>query len=170
MSWFVCKTAARYNAGMNVSPLPPLRLVLVTDDLLFPSRIREGLKPLGHRLSLAANEADARRAVAGDTNDGSGDGRAAAVLVNLSARRFDPNSLIRALKAEGATRDVPLLAFAGHVETEKHVAARAAGADMVAANSSVSLHLPKLLERLLAGEQHSDVPGDEPLAKAGIEG
>ena len=79
------------------------------------------------------------------------------ILVNLNTRRIDPLALIRALKVDPTTSDVPLLAFAGHLETAKHDAARAAGADMVAANSSVSMHLPKLLNRLLTGERSADV-------------
>ena len=154
---------------MMSPPPPPLRLVLVADDLLFPSRIREAVRPLGHDLVVAATETDARRAVAAGTG-GTGDGRVGAVLVNLNARRFDPNRFIRALKSDEATRDVPVLAFAGHVEAEKHAAARAAGADMVAANSSVSLHLPKLLERLLAGECQSDALGDPSPVEARVEG
>lgn len=120
------------------------RVLLAADDLMFPSRIREAVRPLGYTLSVAASEAALREKAAADSP--------AVILVNLNTRRIDPFALIRALKADPTTSAVPLLAFAGHVETAKHDAARAAGADMVAANSSVSLHLPKLLDRLLAGE------------------
>nr|CAA9273103.1 hypothetical protein AVDCRST_MAG63-3063 [uncultured Armatimonadetes bacterium] len=124
-------------------------LLLVADDLMFPSRVREGLKPLGHSLRVVGTEPAARETAARE--------RPAAILVNLNARRLDPVALIRALKADAATRAIPVLAFAGHVETAKHDAARAAGADMTAANSSVSLHLPKLLARLLSGERPAGV-------------
>ena len=126
---------------------PPARplLLLIADDLLFPSRIREAIKPLGWELRVAATEAAARAVFASAAPR--------AVLVNLNARRLDPVVLIRAFKADPATACVPLLAFAGHVETAKHDAAREAGADLVAANSSVSLHLGKLLDRLLSGER-----------------
>ncbi len=137
------------------APAPPTRplLLLIADDLLFPSRIREAVKPLGLDLRVVATEAAARAVFASALP------LPRAVLVNLNARRLDPAALIRALKADPATASVPLLAFAGHVETAKHEAARAAGADMVAANSSVSLHLGKLLDRLWAGE-HSAAAND----------
>lgn len=138
-------------AAAAAAAAPPLAarplLLLIADDLLFPSRIREAAKPLGLELRVAATEATARSVFA------SASPPPRAVLVNLNARRLDPIALIRALKADPATASVPLLAFAGHVETAKHEAARAAGADMVAANSSVSLHLGKLLDRLLSGER-----------------
>ncbi|MES2462350.1 MAG: hypothetical protein V4671_17335 [Armatimonadota bacterium] len=129
-------------------------LLLVSDDLMFPSRVREGLRPLGYGLTVvgtetAALEAARRLEAAPD-----------AILVNLTARRYDGPSVVRALKADESTKSIPLLAFAGHVEKEKHAAARDAGADQVAANSSVSMHLSALLSRLLTGQNSTD---DEPL-------
>jgi CheY-like chemotaxis protein len=119
--------------------------LLVADDLMFPSRVREGAKPLGYAVRVAGTEA-AALTMAREADP-------AAVLVNLTARRYDPFAVIRALKADPDAARLPLLAFAGHVEREKHRAAREAGADLVAANSSVSLHLSALLARLLAGEK-----------------
>lgn len=146
------------DAGERAAPL----VLLVADDLLFPSRIREAIKPLGYGLRVAATEAAARAAlVAADSANGAAPPPVppCAVLVNLNARRLDPVALIRAFKAPGGpAANVPLLAFAGHVETEKHDAARAAGADLVAANSSVSLHLDKLLGRLLG---HGDAAAND---------
>jgi CheY-like chemotaxis protein len=118
------------------------RLLLVADDLITPSRVREGARPLGYEVSVAATATAAREAALVTPP-------LVAILVNLSARRYDPPAVIRDLKAMEETRQIPVLGFAGHVEREKHEAARAAGADLVAANSSVALHLPALLSRLL---------------------
>ncbi|MBC8102942.1 MAG: response regulator [Cytophagales bacterium] len=134
-----------YNQGMDThSSLTAdgKTLLLVADDLMFPSRIREGARPLGYRVIVAGTEAAALQTASSSPAP-------AAILVNLSARRCDPPAVIRALKTNETTRGIPLLAFAGHVEKEKHDEARAAGADQVAANSSVSLHLDLLLNRLL---------------------
>lgn len=132
--------------------LGPQILLLAADDLLFPSRIREAVRSLGYVVQTAASLPALREKATTQPP--------VAILVNLHARGWDPPALIRGVKADPALRTIPLLAFAGHVETEKHAAARNAGADMVAANSSVSLHFPKLLARLLAGEHSPDV-GDE---------
>jgi CheY-like chemotaxis protein len=129
-------------------------LLLVSDDLMFPSRVREGVRPLGCKLTVAGT-ADAARNAAKEQES-----RPDAILINLTARRYDAPELIRELKADESTRTIPLLAFAGHVEKEKHAAARAAGADLIAANSSVSLHLGALLSRLMNGKSS---PDDEPL-------
>ncbi len=132
----------------DAPPLPAARplLLLIADDLLFPSRIREAVKPLDLELRVVATEAAARAVFVLSPPP-------RAILVNLNARRLDPVALIGALKADPATAGVPLLAFAGHVETAKHEDARAAGADLVATNSSVSLHLGKLLDRLWSSER-----------------
>jgi PleD family two-component response regulator len=119
----------------------PFVVLLVADDLMFPSRVREGVKPLGGTVRVVSTvEAAVAGAVAGPSPR--------AVFVSLTARRFDPLAVVAALKGDARTRSLPLLTFAGHMETEKHEAARKAGADVSAANSSVALHLPKLLERL----------------------
>jgi DNA-binding NarL/FixJ family response regulator len=104
---------------------------------MFPSRIREALRPTAGTVVVVGTEEAALRAAADSPE---------AILINLSLRRADPYSIIGALKA--AYPSLPVLAFAGHVEREKHDAARAAGADSVAANSSVSMHLLALLETL----------------------
>jgi len=118
-----------------------LVLLVVSDDLMLPSRIREAAKPLGYDVQTAATETEAWEAVRRVPAPH-------AVLIGLTARRFDPLAFIRALKADSQTQSLFVLAFAGHVETEKHQAAREAGADLVVANSSVALHLPQLLARL----------------------
>ena len=127
-------------------------ILLVSDDMIFPSRVKEALRPLDFALRVAATEnaaLDAMKALPAPV----------AVLVNLTARRYEGTSVVRALKA--LPDAPPVLAFAGHVEKEKHQAAREAGADMVAANSSVSLHLAALLSRLLAGERPADVQDED---------
>jgi len=132
---------------------PRRHLLLVADDLILPSRVREGARPLGLDVRVVATGAAAQEAARATSAP-------AAILVNLTARRYDPSAVIAALKADPVTSTIPILAFAGHVEKEKHAAARAAGADLVAANSSVSLHLPTLLSHLLTGSpapESSDV-------------
>jgi CheY-like chemotaxis protein len=130
---------------------PAGHLLLVADDLITPSRVREGARPLGYQVAVAATETTAREMARATPPP-------AAILVNLTARRYDPAAVIRDLKAREETRRLPILAFAGHMEQEKHESARAAGANLVAANSSVALHLPVLLSRLLSDPTISDSP------------
>ena len=127
---------------MSSAPTLPL-ILLVSDDLLFPSRIREALRDLPYRLQTTGSESGLNASIEAESP--------AAIVVNLTARSYDPLALIACtVKRIRRPHAIPLLAFAGHVEAEKQAAARAAGADKVAANSSVSLHFPALLARLLS--------------------
>ena len=116
-------------------------LLVVSDDLLLPSRIREAAKPLNCEVQTVSSQSAALDAVQNPPAP-------RAVLVGLNTRRFDALEFIRAVKADAQTQHLFVLAFAGHVETEKHQAAREAGADLVVANSSVALHLPQLLAKM----------------------
>ncbi len=127
-------------------------LLLVADDLLIGSRVREGAKGAGFAVTVVATDSAARTAIAAEP-------RPDAVLVALTVRRLDPYALIRFMKQDYPS--VPVLAFAGHVEREKHALAREAGADLVTANSSVAMHLPALLTRLLSGERGDALEEDE---------
>lgn len=119
-------------------------ILLVSDDLMMGSRVKEGVKVAGYAFATASTEAAIQTALAAEKQP-------VAILVALTVRRLDPYALIRSLKAEHPSLHV--LAFAGHVEREKHALAREAGADLVTANSSVAMHLPALLSRLLGGER-----------------
>jgi len=112
---------------------------------LLSSRVREGAKAAEYTVVTASTQEAAKKAATGDPKPN-------VILVSLNARRCDAYTVIRDLKSDPITASLPILAFAGHAEREKHVAAREAGADLVAANSSVSMHLPILLTRLHAGE------------------
>ncbi len=84
-------------------------LVLVADDLLIGSRVREGAKPSGFTVSVVSTEEAVRKAIATEP-------RPRAILVALTVRRLDPYALIRTLKTDFP--DLPILAFAGHVERD----------------------------------------------------
>lgn len=123
-------------------------LLVVSDDLLLPSRIREAAKPLHCDVQTVSSETKAWEAARSASAP-------LAILVGLSSRRIDGIGFIRALKADTKTQNLPVWAFAGHVETEKHANARDAGADLSLANSSVALHLPQLLARLMVDQKEN---------------
>ncbi len=122
----------------------PRTLLLVADDLMTASRVREGAKPAGYAVTVTGSESAAKTALAASPAP-------VAVLVALTVRRVEPFALIRFVKETYPA--IPVLAFAGHVERELHAKAREAGADLVTANSSVAMHLPALLTRLTGGEK-----------------
>ena len=113
-----------------MADLPPV-VAVVDDNLMFISRVELQLREHGFAakvFSLAPpTAADLQRLAP------------AAVLVNVASRAWAPLELIRMLKAELPA--APVIAYAGHKETDLHTAAREAGADVTAANSMISGNL-----------------------------
>ena len=108
-------------------------LVLVCDDLLMGSRVREAVRQStweletitsAERLSVAIQQAPQL------------------VLVSMALRKLPAVRVIEQCREMG----VRCVAFAGHAESELHATARSAGAWRTIANSSVATVLPQLLE------------------------
>jgi len=75
------------------------------------------------------------------------------IIVDLSLAAERWRAIIAA--AQGAPSPMPVLAFGPHVDHDTHAAARAAGCNLVVANSRLARELPELVERLL-GRAASD--------------
>lgn len=67
------------------------------------------------------------------------------VILDLNHSSGRSVELARAIKANPATRNVRVLGFLSHVQSELAVAARAAGCDVVLARSAFVQQLPQLL-------------------------
>ncbi len=131
-------------------------IVAVVRDLFFAVRIGNTLRPLGYRVDVV-NSDTALRAALRD-----GPGTPALVIVDLAFGAIDPPGRIAALKADPATRAIPVLAFGSHLDHAARAAAKAAGADRVVANSQLAADLPALVTRLTRA-----VPAGNPAATAG---
>lgn len=105
-------------------------VVLLDDNLLSSSGLVVALKRQGYAVTLLSDARDALARAAATAPR--------AILLNLTSLAWDANALIRALKAEPALAEVPIIGFAGHKEVERIAAARAAGCDHVVANSAIS--------------------------------
>ena len=121
----------------------PLVLALVP-DLMFASRIDGTLRQLGYRVTVVKDAAALHKAARGEGS--------ALVLVDLAARGVDVAAAIAALKADAATRALPVVAFGPHLDEPAREAAAAAGADAVVANSKLALDLPRLVARYAAAD------------------
>jgi CheY-like chemotaxis protein len=119
----------------------PLVVALVP-DLMFASRIEGTLRQLGYGVTVVKDAAALQAAARGDGP--------ALVLIDLAAKGVDVPAAIAALKADAATRPLPVVAFGPHLDEVARDAAAAAGADAVVANSKLALDLPRLVERYAA--------------------
>jgi len=69
------------------------------------------------------------------------------VIFDLNCDAAEPLELIRAIKADPATRRVSTIGFVSHVQTELKLSAQEIGCDMVVARSVFAQNLPMILKR-----------------------
>lgn len=122
------------------------RILGFVDDLLFASRLEAAARALGarwQRVSSAGEAISAQEEAAGEG------GKVALILLDLGRRSEDALALARELRAAGALRGVPLVAFGSHVHQERLEQARAAGCDQALPNSALAAGLAPLLQRYL---------------------
>lgn len=115
------------------------RVVALVRDLFFGVRIGNTLRPRGYHVDVVTSAARLTEALRA--------GPAALVLIDLACDDADPPARIAALKADAATRTIPIVAFGPHLDHAARDAAKAAGADRVVPNSKLTDDLPALAER-----------------------
>ncbi len=126
---------------MNAALPSPKQALLVVGDVFFSSRLRDILKHLGYSATTARVDAEIEAALDA--------GMPSLIIVDLTIKSLDAGELVGRLKAAAAaTRSIPLIAFAGHLEVERLGAAARAGADLVVTNGQVSGNLPGLVASL----------------------
>ncbi len=124
-------------------------VVACVEDLFFRSKI----DATGRHLNVPVRFTDRKGLESACREPGT-----AAALVELSSPAVDA---IRSLRAEKATRDLPIIGFLSHVDRELAASAESAGATRVLPRSQFSETLPDLLMDLVAPGTKRDVP-EEP--------
>ena len=69
------------------------------------------------------------------------------VIFDLNCAAAGPADLIRCIKSDPDTKDIPTLGFVPHAQTQLKAEAREAGCDMVVARSVFAQTLPDILRR-----------------------
>ncbi|HEX4563155.1 MAG TPA: hypothetical protein VH115_01770 [Solirubrobacteraceae bacterium] len=116
------------------------RVLALTADLLFASRLQASLAGAGHDVRLVAGEGELRAALAAEG--------AQALLVDLTDDELQGELIVRSLAAELA--GVRTLAYYSHVEPAARDRARQAGIELAVPRSRIAREAPELLARLLA--------------------
>ena len=139
----MARTLRRASCGPNWAALQgdgvAAIVVALVEDLLFLSKIRETAKAVG----VTVIAGDTRSCVPSILETGP-----QAILLDLNSRMLAAVDCVRALKADPATRQIPIVGFVSHVQSDLIAAARAAGCDLVLARSAFSQQLPDLLRKL----------------------
>ncbi|HSK82277.1 MAG TPA: hypothetical protein VK902_02580 [Rubrobacter sp.] len=113
------------------------RVLAAVEDLLFRSKISETASSLGIEAAFPRNP---RRLL-----DALRDSPPDLLVLDLNSARFEPLTLLRDVRSDEATRDIPAVGFLSHVQKDLAVAAREAGCDRVVARSAFTKDLPRIL-------------------------
>jgi CheY-like chemotaxis protein len=113
------------------------RVLAAVDDIFFLSKIRGTAESLGVEFDSARSVESAIEKARSSRPD--------MVIADLHSQRCDAFALARDLKADPDLRDVPLVGFFSHVQTELRDRALAVGFDRVLARSTFSSQLIHML-------------------------
>jgi CheY-like chemotaxis protein len=123
-------------------------IVAVVDDLLFLSKIEQTAQHLGVAVK-SAQPADLLDLASEDIPK--------ALILDLNHRSGKALEVVRTLKSDVKAKNIAVVAFVSHVQTELIAAARDAGCDLVLARSAFVSQLPSLLKRFSGPEKDSGV-------------
>jgi PleD family two-component response regulator len=129
----MCKLTQPQSTEANVTR----RVLAAVEDLLFKSKISETASTLGIEASFPRNPKRLLEALHESPPD--------LLVLDLNSARFEPLVLLRNMKSDGATSDVPTVGFLSHVQKDLAVAAREAGCDRIIARSAFTRDLPQIL-------------------------
>jgi DNA-binding NtrC family response regulator len=120
------------------------RVLALTADLLFGSRVQAALRAAGHDVQLVGDARGLRERLAGD---GAG---AALLVVDLTDAQLDGVAVVAAMRAQGLLARVRTLGYYSHVDATVRERAESAGFDLVVARSRMAREGAELAGALLA--------------------
>ena len=112
-------------------------VIAVVDDLFFASRIRGAAEPAGVRVSFPRKLQDLIDAAVRNQPE--------LIIVDLQAQRINSLELAKQLKSDERLRQIPLVGFFPHVQTELQQQALDAGFDRVLPRSAFVNRLAEML-------------------------
>jgi CheY-like chemotaxis protein len=112
-------------------------IIAVVDDMFFASKIRAVAEAVGVEIRFSRSQV-ALVQQARET-------KPRLIVVDLHNQKIDANALANELKSNEQLRDIRLLGFFSHVQTELQRNALAAGFDQVIPRSVFARDLPKIL-------------------------
>ena len=116
------------------------RVLALTRDLLFGSRVQGALVAAGHEVELVADPANVPERL----------DATALLILDLTDDGLDGPALVRSLIADGRLGATRTLGFYSHVDAGARERAEAAGVELVVPRSRMAREGVALAERLLA--------------------
>ena len=121
------------------------RIVLVSPDLLFGSKVEGGLVAAGHEVRRFSAPDEGRAAAAG----------ADVLVVDLGASHYETATLVEWTRPHGELVRARTLGYYPHVDQDIRRRAERAGFDLVVPRSRMARDMAALVERLLAAPERS---------------
>ena len=112
-------------------------VIAIVDDLFFASKIRGTAEALDVTVSFPRHADGVKEMIQRSSP--------ALIICDLHSEKFDVLGLARTLKADATTRDIPLIGFFSHVQTDLQKAAEDAGFDRVLPRSLFTKNLAAIL-------------------------
>ena len=129
---------------MTLSESEKPKVLVLEDDLMFSVRIEKTLTHLGYAPSIFTHSAEAIAFAEQNT--------LSLALVNFSSEQQSPGEVVKRIKAH--TNPPPVLGYCSHVSMPQiRPNAMAAGCNLLIANSALTMRLPQLVAKVLAGSQ-----------------
>jgi DNA-binding NarL/FixJ family response regulator len=119
------------------------RVLALTRDLLFGSRVQGALASAGHDVELIADEPRLRERLAEPAEPA-----AEVLVVDLTDGELDGSAIVEALSSAGLLAGARTLGFYSHVDAPMRERAERAGFDLVVARSRMAREGVELVERL----------------------
>jgi len=118
------------------------RVLVLTRDLLFGSRVQGALAGAGHEVDLIGDPLRLQALLASAPP--------AALVVDLTDGELDGAGVVSALSVEGELGSIRTLGFYSHVDAAARERAERAGFDLVVPRSRMAREGAGMLERLLS--------------------
>ena len=112
-------------------------IIAVVDDMFFAAKIRAVAEAVGAEISFPRT----REALVEKARQT----RPRLIVIDLHNQKINASELAGELKSDEDLREIPLLGFFSHVQTELQRSALAAGFDRVIPRSVFARDLPKIL-------------------------
>lgn len=112
-------------------------IIAVVDDIFFASKIRGTAEQVGVAVAFARSADGVSEIIQQQAPT--------LIICDLHSQKINPIELAKSLKAKEGTRDIPLLGFFSHVQTELQRRAQDAGFDRVIPRSAFATNLVEIL-------------------------
>jgi CheY-like chemotaxis protein len=123
------------------------QVAVLVDDMFFASKINAAVAQAGREVERIKNREQLEQLAAAPPS---------LVIVDLNSDRIDPFEAIEFLKSANDLRDIPVVGFVSHVQTELIRRAQAAGCDYVLPRSAFSQMLGEIASGNLSSLRRSN--------------